>query len=81
MGVSQLTALVEQELAEIAPWVESHSGRILLHSIDPERGIVVLDLLGACSECPLSFYTVTMGIETRLKQKTDRITKVIIKEV
>lgn len=81
MGITELTALVEQELAEIAPWVESHSGRILLHSIDLEQHIVWLDLSGACSECPLSFYTVTMGIETRLKQKTDKIKHVKVKEV
>lgn len=52
-------------LDEIRPLILADGGDILFVSF--ENGIVSLKLLGACTSCPMSYYTLKMGIEQRLK--------------
>ena len=81
MGLTQfdVESIVKDELKAISPYVISHGGNIELVSIID--GIVTLQLEGTCSTCPLSFYTVSMGIETRLKNKIPDIKAVNILDV
>lgn len=76
MGLIQLDveSIVKDELKAISPYVISHGGNIELVSVSD--GIVTLSLQGACSTCPLSFYTVSMGIQTRLKNKIPNLKEV-----
>ncbi len=76
---SDVESIVKDELKAISPYVISHGGNIELVSISD--GIVTLSLQGTCSTCPLSFYTVSMGIETRLKNKIPNLKEVKILDV
>ena len=80
MGLTQfdVESIVIDELKAISPYVISHGGSIELVSI--LDGIVTLKLEGACSTCPLSFYTVSLGIQTRLQTKIPGLKDVRILE-
>jgi Fe-S cluster biogenesis protein NfuA len=57
---------IQSYLAQIRPLILNDGGDIQFVSfID---GIVSIKLLGACVTCPLSIYTVKLGIEERLKE-------------
>ena len=74
----------EKEISEIinqyiAPAVESDGGSITLESFD--KGIVKLNLSGACSGCPSASLTLKQGVESLLKEKLgDKIKDVVAKE-
>ena len=40
-------------------------------------GVVSLKLHGACASCPLSVYTVKLGIEERLKEAIPEVVEVV----
>jgi Fe-S cluster biogenesis protein NfuA len=42
-----------------------------------ENGIVSVRLRGACVGCPMSMYTLKMGIESALKEKIPAVTEVV----
>jgi Fe-S cluster biogenesis protein NfuA len=75
---SDIESIVQEELKAISPYVNSHGGNIELVAI--HDGIVTLALKGTCSTCPLSFYTVSMGIQTRLKHKIPSLKEVKIEQ-
>jgi Fe-S cluster biogenesis protein NfuA len=58
-------------LDELRPNIQMDGGDI--HFVRFCEGIVYVRLSGACVGCPMSVYTLKMGIETALK---DRITEV-----
>ncbi|MCS7185275.1 MAG: NifU family protein, partial [bacterium] len=45
-----------------------HSGYAKVNSVDEEKGLVVLDLMEACSGCPHSVYTLALGIKKILEK-------------
>lgn len=55
--------------------VQSHGGDIEFVAFD--GAVVIVKLKGACTGCPLSFYTLTMGILTEL-QKIDPAIKEVV---
>lgn len=57
---------IREVLIEIEPMVASHSGKIQL--VKFEDDIVYVRLEGACATCPASLYTLTCGIEDRLRK-------------
>lgn len=61
------TALVEQALEEIRPYVHSHGGEMELVGV--EGGVVTLRMLGACEGCPSSTITLTKGVEETLRAR------------
>lgn len=61
------SALIEEALEEIRPYVHSHGGEMELVSID--NGVVTLDLMGACDGCPSSMVTLTQGVEQILRDR------------
>lgn len=71
-------ALVEQVLTELLPYIASHGGHVELVRI--EDAVVFIKFSGACVQCPLSFYTVTYGIERHIKVKVPWITRVEVIE-
>jgi Fe-S cluster biogenesis protein NfuA len=67
---------VERVLDEIRPAMRKDGGDCDLVEITPD-GVVKLRLLGACGKCPMSFMTLSMGIETKIKASIPEVQKVV----
>jgi Fe-S cluster biogenesis protein NfuA len=67
---------VQLVLDEIRPAMRKDGGDCDLVEVTTD-GVIKLRLIGACGKCPLSFMTLTMGIETRLKASIPAVSKVI----
>jgi len=63
---------VEKALANIRPVLKADGGGVELVDVT-EEGIVKLKLTGACGHCPMSTYTLKMGIEQNLKKEIPEI--------
>jgi len=75
---NQLFVQVRQELEQMQPYVQSHGGEIELISVEGYN--VVIRLKGACDTCPLSFYTVTFGLEQRLQKTINPAVRIIVQD-
>lgn len=58
---------VEKALDEVRPALQADGGDVELVDVT-EDGIVRVRLTGACGCCPMSTYTLKMGIEQKLKE-------------
>jgi Fe-S cluster biogenesis protein NfuA len=76
VGVSSVIEQIERELKILEPYVSSHGGQIQFVSFEDHT--VFISLKGACETCPLSFYTVTIGLEQKLKSVIPEIKRVEI---
>ncbi|HSW75465.1 MAG TPA: NifU family protein [Candidatus Saccharimonadales bacterium] len=65
---------IQQALDEIQPYIQSHGGRV--EFVEFKDSIVFVKFYGTCLQCPLSFYTLTYGIERQLKAKISFISRV-----
>jgi Fe-S cluster biogenesis protein NfuA len=63
---------VQKALDEIMPFLQQDGGDAELVDVTDD-GIVKLKLTGACGHCPMSTYTLKMGIEQRLKGKVPEV--------
>jgi Fe-S cluster biogenesis protein NfuA len=68
---------VKEILSQMRPLINSHEGDIEFVSFDSATGTVFVKLHGACVQCPLSFYTLKMGIEEQLKQALPNVCHVV----
>ena len=59
------------------PAVQADGGDLVLMSADVERGIVEVQLQGACSSCAVSSSTLQGGVDRILKGRLDWVTEVI----
>ena len=66
---------VEEVLGMIRPALQRDGGNIELVGI--EGAIVKVRLVGACSGCPSSSYTLKLGVERQLKAMIPEIEEVI----
>jgi Fe-S cluster biogenesis protein NfuA len=66
---------VEQVLGEVRSYLQAEGGDVELIDVTQE-GVVKLRLKGACGVCPMSNYTLKMGIEQRLKERIPEIKEV-----
>ena len=66
---------VEKVLEEIRPVLRADGGNVELIDVTDD-GIVKVRLTGACRHCPMSTYTLKMGIEKRLKEKIPEVKSV-----
>jgi Fe-S cluster biogenesis protein NfuA len=69
---------IQQVLAELMPYIASHGGNVEL--VEFKDKIVFIKFYGTCVQCPLSFYTVTYGIERHIKAKIPWIIRVEVVE-
>jgi Fe-S cluster biogenesis protein NfuA len=69
--------LVRAVLDDVRPMLHADGGDIDLVSVDEARGRVEVHLRGACSHCTASMITLTVGVETRLKQRIPAVREVI----
>lgn len=65
---------IKQIIDNLKPYLMSDGGNIKF--IKLENDIVYIELLGACSTCPLSFFTLKEVIETSIKNKLPNIKEV-----
>ena len=66
---------VEEVLEEVRPALKADGGDVKLIEVTDD-GIVKVKLTGACGCCPMSTYTLKMGIEQKLKEKIPEIKEV-----
>ncbi len=66
---------VAEVLETIRPMLMADGGNVELVEVTKD-GIVKLRLTGACGGCPMSTYTLRMGIERRLKEAIPEIKSV-----
>ena len=66
---------VAKVLAEIRPALQADGGDVEL--VDVKDGVVKVRLRGACAGCPMSQFTLQMGIEKKLKQQIPEVKKVV----
>jgi len=68
-----LKARVEEVIErEVRPGLQSDGGDVEVVGVDTDR-IVQVRLLGSCSGCASSIYTMTMGIEAAVRAKVPEI--------
>ncbi|MFH1214288.1 MAG: NifU family protein [Candidatus Neomarinimicrobiota bacterium] len=63
---------VAKVIETVRPMLQADGGDVELVEVTPD-GIVKLRLTGACGGCPMSTYTLRMGIESRLKEAIPEI--------
>ena len=63
---------VEKSLDNIRPYLEADGGDVRIIEITPEN-IVKLELLGACSSCPMSAMTLKAGVEESIRKAVPEI--------
>lgn len=72
----ELTAKVEEALAEIRPFLQNDGGDIALVSIEDDK-VVNVKLLGACVGCSINQMTLKMGVEMTIKKFAPQIERVV----
>ncbi len=75
MGLREKVEKVIDE--EIRPALMQDGGNIAVVDVDEEKGIVLVQLLGACQGCPMSQFTLGMFVEQKLKQKIPEVKRVL----
>ncbi len=60
----------------IRPALKLDGGDLEVVNIDEEKGILEIELLGACGGCSLSAVTMTAGIERILKSKVPQLKEI-----
>ena len=70
-------AKVQQVIEVIRPAIQADGGDIFLRDVDAERGVVTVELVGACTSCPASTVTLKAGIERILKDRVPGVTEVV----
>ena len=66
---------VEKVIQEIRPQLQADGGDVELVEVN-EDGIVKVRLTGACGSCPMSTYTLKLGIEKKIKETIPEIKSV-----
>lgn len=66
---------LEETLEYIRPAVQADGGDLVL--LSAEGGTVTLQLVGACSGCPMSMATLKAGIERILTQRVPGVEEVV----
>ncbi len=69
---------VETVLAELRPAIQMDGGNIELVSVND--GVVSVRLHGACTHCPMSLYTLKLGVQERLIEQVPGIREVVAVE-
>ncbi|MDD5614176.1 MAG: NifU family protein [Candidatus Omnitrophica bacterium] len=67
---------VQQVLEQLRPMLKMDGGDVELIDVTAD-GIVKVRLKGACGSCPMSTYTLKLGIEQRLKDEIPQVKEVI----
>lgn len=66
---------VLEALESIRPFLKNDGGDIELINVENDK--VYVKLIGNCDGCPMSFSTMTLGVENTIKQYAPEVTEVI----
>lgn len=72
-----MQAKVEEVIEVLRPIIQADDGDVILHDVDEERGVVTVELVGACVTCPASSQTLKAGMERILKDRVPGVVEVI----
>ncbi len=75
-AVSDLYTRVDQALERIRPAVQADGGNVEIVNIDAEKGVLYLQMQGACGGCPSSRMTLRAGIERIVREMVPEIQRV-----
>ena len=64
-------------LEELRPSLRADGGDIALISANEATGRVEVHLKGACRTCAASIYTMSLGVEARLKERIPAVREVV----
>ncbi len=78
MTNEQIMGKIDEVLNEMRPNIQMDGGDI--EFVSYVDGVVSVRLHGACVGCPLSLYTLKLGIEERLKEVVPEIHEVVAVE-
>jgi Fe-S cluster biogenesis protein NfuA len=67
---------VAEVVRVIRPAIQADQGDIFLREVDDDTGVVSVELVGACVDCPASSQTLKQGLERILKQRVEGVTEV-----
>ncbi len=67
---------VKKVLETIRPMLQLEGGDVELIDVTDD-GVVKVKLKGACGSCPMSIYTLKLGIERRLKEEVPEVKEVV----
>jgi Fe-S cluster biogenesis protein NfuA len=70
------TAALDALLDLMKPAVQADGGELVLTNLDVDRGIVEVQLQGACGSCAISGATLQGGVERLLRQRLEWVTEV-----
>ena len=68
---------IEKILETIRPALHMDGGDIELVDVDEAAGVVRVRMQGACRGCPMSAFTLKMGVEAALQEALPQIKEVI----
>jgi Fe-S cluster biogenesis protein NfuA len=71
----ELREKIEAALDSIRPYLEADGGNVKIVEVTDEM-VLRLELMGACSSCPMSTMTLKAGVEEAIKRAIPEITKV-----
>ncbi len=63
---------VQKVLEAVRPFLQADGGDVELVDVTDD-GIVKVRLTGACGSCPMSTYTLKMGVENKLKKELPEV--------
>ena len=66
---------VQEALEEVRPSLQADGGDIKLIEVT-DKGVVLVELQGACAGCPMSQMTLKQGVEQFLKGKIPEVVSV-----
>jgi Fe-S cluster biogenesis protein NfuA len=72
---SELLNKIEKALDSIRPYLEADGGNVKVVEVTEEM-VLLLELTGACSSCPMSSMTLKAGVEEAVKKAVPEIVKV-----
>ena len=72
---AELIKKVENVIDQIRPYLEADGGNIRFVSLSDDN-VVFVELLGACSGCPMSQMTLKNGVEQAVKKAIPEIKSV-----
>jgi len=73
--MEELQSRVEKALNSIRPYLEADGGNVKVKEITDDM-TVKLELMGACSSCPMSSMTFKAGLEEAILKSVPEIKKV-----
>jgi Fe-S cluster biogenesis protein NfuA len=73
--LSQYIDQIETALDTIRPYLEADGGNVKVIDLTEDM-VLKLELLGACSSCPMSTMTLKAGVEEAIKKAIPEILKV-----